>query len=250
MTTDDATRSAHRQSATVGGHAALATAAGIVLSGPLALLLVNATHPQPPWENAATFAEHYHPIQVVPYLGGILLVTALVMLLATIHVLALDQHKLRTTAALVFTAAFATLIFFNYVVQTTFLPELARTYQDHYAGTLSALSMSNPKSLAWGIEMWGWGLFGLATWLVAPVFQGNRTARLTAQLFVANGIVSIVGTLWTVLQPGWCMTPIGLMAFASWNLLLLVMVFQAWRAFRSTACQLMAGIRPDSRSIP
>jgi hypothetical protein len=95
--------------------------------------------------------------------------------------------------------------------------------------------MSNPTSLAWGIEMWGWGLLGVATWLVAPTFHGSQTGRVTAHLFVANGIVSIAGALWTVVQPGWCMTPIGLIAFASWNLLLLVMALQAWRAFRQIA---------------
>jgi hypothetical protein len=31
------------------------------------------------------------------------------------------------------------------------------------------------------------------------------------------------------------MTPIGLIAFASWNVLLLVMALQAWRAFRQIA---------------
>ncbi len=37
----------------LGMAAALTTLLGIVVSGPLALLVVNATHPQPPWRDAA-----------------------------------------------------------------------------------------------------------------------------------------------------------------------------------------------------
>ena len=57
----------------IGGYAAAATILGILLSGPLALLFVNAMHPQPPWQDSARFVEHYHPIQVFPYFGGMLL---------------------------------------------------------------------------------------------------------------------------------------------------------------------------------
>jgi hypothetical protein len=60
----------------------------------------------------------------------------------------------------VFCAAFASFIFFNYVLQTTFLPALARAYAPESAGVVAAFSMSNPTSLAWGIEMWGWAFFG------------------------------------------------------------------------------------------
>ncbi len=43
----------------------------------------------------------------------------------SIHAVAREGQKALTRAALVFTAAFASLILFNYVVQTTFLPVLA-----------------------------------------------------------------------------------------------------------------------------
>jgi hypothetical protein len=56
---------------------------GIVLSGPLALILINATHPQPGWAGAAIFALNYHPIQACPYLGGLALVAGLILLVAS-----------------------------------------------------------------------------------------------------------------------------------------------------------------------
>ena len=62
----------------LGMAAAITTLLGIVVSGPLVLLVVNATHPQPPWQDAALYARNYHPVQVFPYLGGLLLVVGLV----------------------------------------------------------------------------------------------------------------------------------------------------------------------------
>ncbi len=70
------------------------------------------------------FASSYHAVQLLPYVGGIVLVAALVVLISSIHAVAREGQKALTGAALVFTAAFASL-FFNYVVQTTFLPVLA-----------------------------------------------------------------------------------------------------------------------------
>ncbi len=215
-----------------GIYGAVGTLLGVLLSGPLAVALVAATRPQPPWHGAEVFARSYHPIQTGPYLGGIVLVAALVALLTSIHAMAREEQKVQTHMALVFTGVFATLIFFNYVVQTTFVPELARAYEESNAPVIAAFSMANPTSLAWGIEMWGWGFLGVATWLVAPVFRGSRLERATALAFIANGPVSLLGGLWTVARPGWVLTSAGLVAFAIWNVLLALMASLALMAFR------------------
>lgn len=193
---------------------------GVLLSGPFAVLAVNASHPQPPWQNASVFAEHYHPIQIAPYLGGIVLIAALVLLMAGLHGLAGERERALAAAAQIFTAAFTALIVFNYVVQTAFLPSLVRLYDADNDALIAALSMSNPTSLSWGIEMWGWGLLGVATWLIAPVFSGGPLQKATRYAFVSNGPVSILGALQTVWSPGWILSPWGLLAFALWNLLL------------------------------
>jgi hypothetical protein len=216
----------------LGGSGATGVLVGVLLSGPVAVGLVNVTHPQPPWQGARTFAQAYHPVQLLPYLGGIVLVVALVMLMAGVHEIASEYHRARTGAALVFTSAFAALICFNYVVQTTFLPHLAWHYDADMASMVAAFSMSNPKSLAWGIEMWGWGLFGAATLLVAPVFRATAIERATASCFAVNGPVSFAGALLTVVRPGWVMTPAGGVAFVVWNVLLSAMAALAWFAFR------------------
>jgi MFS family permease len=217
----------------IGALGAAGALLGVALSGPLAVALVTATHPQPAWRDAELYARHYHPVQILPYAGGIVLVASLILLLATLHALARERAKALTAAALVFTAAFAGFIFFNYVAQTTFVPDLARQYNPGNAALIAALSMTNPRSLAWGIEMWGWGFLGVATWLASPVFERRGLERGAALAFAANGPVSLAGAVWTVLRPGWVMMPVGLAMFAAWNLLLAAMAVLALLTFRS-----------------
>jgi MFS family permease len=225
-------RDAEQRARRLGAVAAASTLLGIVVSGPLALLVVNATHPQPPWQGPELYARSFHAIQVFPYLGGLLLVAGLVLLITSMHALAREDQKPLTSTAVVLAAVFATFIFFNYVVQTSYLPTLARQYGDRYAGIVATFSMANPTSLAWAIEMWGYAFIGVATWLVAPVFHGSRLARLTAWTFIANGPVSLAGGIVTTALPGWAMTTVGLVAFSLWNVLLGVMAALALVMFR------------------
>jgi hypothetical protein len=225
-------RDAAQRARRLGAVAAACTLLGIVVSGPLALLVVSATHPQPQWQGPELYARSFHPIQVFPYLGGLLLVGGLVSLITSIHALARDDYKPLTGTAVVLAAVFATFIFFNYVVQTTYLPTLARHYDDRYAGVVATLSMANPTSLGWAIEMWGYAFIGVATWLVAPVFHGGRLERVTAWTFIANGPVSLAGGILTTAHPGWVMTTAGLVAFSVWNVLLAVMAALALAVFR------------------
>ena len=139
-----------------------------------------------------------------------------------------------TGTALAFVAAFGALVFLNYVIQTTFVPSLVHDPEAN-GPLLSALTMSNPSSLGWGLEMWGYGLLGVATWLVAPVFQGSRLERATYFAFVANGPLSIVPAFLTALRPRWVLTASGLLSFALWNLLVVVMSVLSLLVFRKRA---------------
>jgi hypothetical protein len=215
-----------------GARAALCTLAGIVLSGPFALILLANVHPQPPWKDAELFARHYHPIQSLPYLGGLLLVGGMVALMASLQSLAHAKQRAMATTALAFTAAFAALVFFNYIVQTTFVPNLARHYAPEGAAVIAAFSMVNPSSLAWAIEMWAYGFLGVATLLIAPVFSGTTIERVAAISFIANGGLSCVTALWTAADPSWMMTTFGLVAYTVWNILIFAMVTVAFVALR------------------
>jgi len=204
--------------------AAAAALAGVLLSGPISLALVT-LHPQPIWQGAEAFARAYHPIQTIPYFTGFLLVGGALALIAALQAIAPPELRARASMALAFAAVSAALVVFNYVVQTTFLPALARSYVPADAPVIAAFSLSNPRSLGWGLEMWGYAVLGVATWLIAPVLaDGSRVGRATAALFVANGPVSIVGAVWTALEPGWVMTTMGIALFGAWNLLVVAML--------------------------
>lgn len=216
-----------------GIRACIGVVVGIVLSGPLAVLWVESSHPQPPWQSAQVWVDHYHPGQLLPYAGGFVLVASSIAWIASVHAGAARNRRGLSAAALVFTGAFAALIFLNYLFQAVVLPSLVSDYDPNDATLVAALSMANPRSLAWQVEMWGWGAFGVATWLVAPTFGGSRLERATGIAFTANGVLSVVGAVLTVVLPGWVLSSGGLVAFATWNGLLLVMALLCLRVFRA-----------------
>jgi hypothetical protein len=202
---------------------AILTIAGIVASGPLALLLVEAIQPQHPWTGAESFSRAFHPIQVLPYYAGFLLVGGCVTLMAAIYQIAEAREKTRALISIVLTSAFATLVFFNYITQTTLLPSLARHYVPENGPLISLFSLSNPHSLSWAIEMWGWSFFGAATWVASPVFRKNRVEKIAGGLMVLNGVISVAGAFVTSIDLGWVMTVSGLVSFVLWNVLVVVM---------------------------
>ena len=98
------------------------TIIGILLSGPPGVLLVSAVRPSGLWQGAAIYAQNYHPIQTLPFFSGFLLVGGYIVLMVALHQLADENRKTQTLIAVVFTTIFATLIFINYLNQTTFVP--------------------------------------------------------------------------------------------------------------------------------
>ena len=189
--------------------------AGAVLSGPVAMLVVAQVSPQPAWTDVSTFAENYHPVQSLPYALGYLLLAGFVFFSASCHALAAAPLRPRTSAALVFTAIYATLVFTNYTVQLGFIP---RVLNDRPA-YISALTMANPASFAWFLEMFGYAAMGVATWLLAAAFRGSRRANVIRYLLIANGVLSIIGAACTALFDRWVFSAAGLLSFAGWNLL-------------------------------
>lgn len=199
------------------------TVAGILLSGPLGLLLVSAVQSSGPWQGPAAYVQNYHPIQTLPFFCGFLLVSGYVVLMTALHQIAEERLKTQTLIAVVFTAIFATLIFFNYINQTTFVPALARAYSPQFDPAITTFSLANPLSLCWAIEMWGYAFLGIATMLAAPVFNRNRIERATAVLMILNGVMSIAGGVISAWDLGWVLTTPGLVNYMVWNVLVLAL---------------------------
>lgn len=219
MITNTRTSSALR----AGIWGAALTVAGILLSGPIGLLAVIMLDPSPPWVDAASYAQNFGLIQTAPFFGGFFLVGGYVVMMAALYQLAEEHQKTNTLIAVVFTAVFATLIFFNYINQTTFIPALVQDYRPAYDPAISTFSLANPLSLCWAIEMWGYAFLGVATWLTASIFNRNRVEKITAGLMIANGVVSIIGGFVTAWSLGWVLTTPGVASYVGWNILVLAL---------------------------
>ena len=124
-------------------------------------------------------------------------------------------QAVRTSGALVFTGVYAALVFTNYTVQLGFIP---RVVNDRPA-YIAALTMANPASFAWFLEMFGYAAMGVATWLFAAACRGRRRANVIRYLLIANGVLSITGAACTALFDRWVFSAAGLLSFAGWNLL-------------------------------
>ncbi len=190
--------------------------AGAVLSGPVAMFVVAQVAPQPAWTGVSVFADNYHPVQALPYLLGYILLSGFVFFSAACHALAAPPLRTRTAAALVFTGIYAALVFTNYTIQLGFIPRVLSEGPAYVA----ALTMANPSSFAWFLEMFGYAAMGVATWLVATAFRGSRPADAIRYLLVANGVLSIVGAACTAIFDRWVFSTAGLVSFAVWNALI------------------------------
>lgn len=209
---------------------ALVALVGTLFSGPLSLLVVSKVAPQPAWVSTQVFVENFHLIQTLPFYFGFFLIGGTLVMMAAM--VTLSDHKVPLMTAGFFTTAGATLILFNYFTQATFVPALVGEYKAVNEAILSAVTMANPKSLAWAIEMWGYGFLGLGTWFAAPFFASGRAEKTAKNLFILNGILSMVGALWTSYDLGWVLSDPGLVSYAAWNGLYVLMMVMVMVVFR------------------
>jgi len=200
--------------------AAVITAVGTLFSGPLAFLAVSSIKPQPAWTSPQAFVENFHPIQSVTFYFGFLLITGSILMIAFIH------HQMRdekTLLAVIFTAIAGGLIFFNYFTEATFVPSLVKNYKPELDPIIRVFAATNPSSLFWVIEMWGYGFLGMGSIFVVHYFGKSGLEGWTRYLFLLNGILSLIGAFYTSLKLEWVLTTAGLISYALWNLLYLVL---------------------------
>jgi hypothetical protein len=213
---------------------AIVALVGFITSGPLGLMLVKLTKPQPLWVSAPVFAANYHFVQDIPYYFGFLLIGGMLMV-ASGHYLDCTAEnkkvKFNLLLSLSLTTAFAVLIFFNYICQTTFIRHLAINNTAQNDSIIATFSMANPMSLSWAIEMWGYGVLGVATWLVAEYYKEKN--NIISWLLILNGIVSTATIVFTILDINWVLTTIGLIAYMFWNALMIVLMIMIYRYNKS-----------------
>lgn len=205
---------------------------GVLLSGPLTVLWVSRVVPQPvEWEGIATYARAFHPLQLLTFGFGFLIVLGALGLLTSQHVLADPSRRVFSLLALVMGAVFASIISTNYMFQ------LAVLRANVAAGQLDGMQLfafNNPDSMAMALEMLGYGFLGLSTWALAPLFGRRGLDGWIRWLGIANGVVSVLGT---ALQATVGLRGIvGLVCYAAWNVLFAALcvlyVLHARRAYQ------------------
>jgi len=205
----------------IGSLGAILAAIGILASGPLSIIVVALVQPQPAWEGPEQFVENFHRIQTLPFYFGYLLLTGSIMMLVAVY--RLSQRRAAALAGLIFMSIGAAFAFFNYVVQTTFIPAIVNEYSSNLNPVISIFSMSNPVALTWAMEMWAYGFMGFGTWLAAGFFGANPVERVAKVLFILNGVVSVLGALVITVDLSGVFSMAGLIGYGAWNVLFLAL---------------------------
>lgn len=211
---------------------AVMTILGILLSGPIGML-ITLVKPQPAWVNVDTFVNNYSPIQKTPYAFGFILIFGFSLFIIAVSRLAsTESEKIYSILAIVFTAVFATMIGLNYTIQVAYVPILVTLNKE----VATLFTMSNPKSISWVLEMFGYGFLGISTWLVAPLFKNGQRMNCIRYLLKINGASSLLGAALTAWDVSWLMKLPGLISFGAWNLLIILIMWLVLIEFRAESC--------------
>lgn len=198
--------------------ASLAVVAGLLLSGPLGVVIVEWLSPQPLWTDVETFALHYRSLQGLPYLFGFVLLGSLLAFVARASIILRGRpgEATRATLANLAAAIFGSLVFVNYTLQLAWLPHAAMARSPF----VELIAMTNPRSICWSFEMFAYTALAFALWAVAPVFE----RPLTRVLIVVNVAASVGAASIAAADPGWLMTTLGLVLYSLWNALVLAIM--------------------------
>ncbi|MCF8336205.1 MAG: hypothetical protein K9H65_06355 [Bacteroidales bacterium] len=203
--------------------------AGIILSGPPAVYFISLIESQPEWVDLETFQESYHPVQNLAWAGGFLFILGMAFFISSAYQLAVSpSQKVPGLLAIVFVTVFAVLIGVNYALQIAWIPVLAGQKNE----ALSLVTMSNTQSVAWVLEMFGYGFLGLSTWCISMVFWGSKRMNWIRYLLIAYGVISVAGAATTIGGVSWLSKATGTIAFTGQNVLLLITMVLIYHEFR------------------
>jgi len=204
---------------------------GILFSGLVFPLISTLLFPQPKWHDSELFIQSFNPIQTATFFCGYFLVIGSLLTFVALYLTSAKSKKVWATSALAINVIFTAVVFLNYIIQTTYVPYLATHNPPETATILPVFSMANPGSLAWALEMYGWGGIGLSFIFMAFSFKNTKSERILKILFLANGISSCLSALMTSFDMNWLFSPAGFAALIIWNLLVLVIDFYLLKYF-------------------
>ena len=195
---------------------------GIVFSGLVFPIISLQYYPQPPWENAALFVESFHPIQTATFFCGYFLVIGSLLTFIVLYLTAEKNKKIWALSSLLINVVFTSVVFLNYIIQTTYVPYLAMNNPPETSVVMPIFTMANPGSFAWALEMYGWGGIGLSFIFMSFIFDNKKLSSLLKILFRINGTASVTSAIMTSIDMNWLFTNYGLAALVIWNLLVFI----------------------------
>lgn len=201
---------------------------GIILSGPPIVFLTEYFHPQPKWVDVDTFITNFHLLQTLPYWFGFILLIGNVLFIVSVSKLASIRDKIHSTLSIVCVGIYGSLVSINYAIQIAFVPVMVSDSNQ----ILEIVSMVNPKSICWIIEMFAYAILGIAYWLVSIAFQGKGILSIIKYLMIFNGIASVLGVLIPIFDPSLLLESESIIGYVLWNVLIVLIMSLIIIAFR------------------
>jgi hypothetical protein len=187
---------------------------GLLASGPVGSIATNLLSPQPSWISAAVYIDNYESIQVMPFFFGFILLFGFLLFFSSLPKREDELSGIMKNMMIYSTGLYAFMISLNYFIQMAIVPNYISN--ELIVGMFATL---NPKSIFWYLEMTGYGFLGIATSFAAYFFHGNKRRNMIRYLLIANGILSVAGSILTFIFPGWVMEISGLASYVLWNVL-------------------------------
>src|SRR3990172_4777914 len=148
--------------------------------------------PLPSWDGIESFAEAFRTMHILPGAFALFLIPCLVALMATIYHVSSEDRRLYGLLGLVFSLVYASLLGVNYAVQLVVLrPNLLRGETEGMA----LFALTNPFSVFWDLELFGYGFMMLSLITAAFVFARIGLEGWVRKLFLLNGPVNILATV-------------------------------------------------------
>jgi hypothetical protein len=207
---------------------ALIISIGILMSGPIGNLIVQLVHKQEAWNGVEEFISSYSRVMSMPIAFGFLLVIGFILFFASLYKTGNEDKRIFEIAGIMFCAIFGAIISLNYIINVGYVPNVL----DQSGANIAFLTMSNPKSLAWVLEMFGYGFLGLATGIVAPLFAKRGIQGVIRYLLILNAIISILGAVVTAVNLSGVLSIYGMIGYYFWNLLILIIMILVIIEFR------------------
>ena len=207
---------------------ALIIMVGILMSGPIGNLIVQLVHGQEAWGGVQEFISSYSRIMSMPIAFGFLLIIGFVFFFASLYRTGNDDKRILEISGIIFCAIFASIISLNYLINVAYIPNVL----DQSEANISFLTMGNPKSLAWVLEMFGYGFLGLATGIVAPLFGNKGIQGAIKYLLIVNAVISVFGAVITAIALSGVLSIYGMIGYYFWNALIFVIMLLVIIEFR------------------